>query len=838
MRLEMVSGRGLKKNKVENNSVEPNHKKFVVRRAACSLALLMVTASAFSQANGSLEKPNRARNALLEEVVVTAQRREENLNDVPIAVTALNSDQMATLGVTDTRDLNIVVPGFSASPGGYGTPVYTLRGVGFPDSTYFASPTTGVYIDEVSLPYSIMSKGPNFDMQRLEVLKGPQGTLYGRSTTGGAINYIAEKPTQENAFGVTATYGKYDLVDIEGYVSGSLTDTLSFRLAGRSIRQGEPWQYSNTNPDNELGEKDRYGIRGIVDWEVTSRLSARLMLAMWRDTGDSQAGQPVYFNAQNPTSELLTSQNVRDYPFIPNSDDPRAAEFCKGHPSCVDVNGNPYDFTNDETFRQASVRLSWLISDSVEAIVLASINKFEADGTETSSSYNERHIETQLFSNIENIDVEFRLAGTSELMDGAVNWMVGLHATPHEEGSDYRLFGASDNNSVFYVVPGVGVLPGFDDVSLLGSYYYGDGYMDYESKSAFGNFEWQFTSTLKVTAGARYTDEERSFNGCLGDDARDNNTNVNLLFSALSLQRALQTGSLPDMTSPGECISLSREGSFDRFSDTLAEDSLSWRLVGDWTPSDSVLVYLSRSRGFKSGSFPVTNTTDQSQYEPAVQEQVDAYEVGGKLSFFDRRLQINSAVFYYDYIDKQLFSRIQDPLFGSLPQLQNAPSSVVRGAELEISGSPFEGLYLSAAGAYIDTEVKEFPGAFNTRGEPADLTGRAFNYSPKVSYTLLADYGFPVGDHYTAGFGIDYSYKDETNSTLDGDPFFQHNDFGILNARLRFGRTDGIWGVTLYGRNIRSQYAITGHAQVVSDIVTRYVAEPEMYGITLDYRYD
>ena len=148
--------------------------------------------------DGAGEARSRTRNSLLEEVVVTAQRREQNLNDVPIAVTALNGEQLDTLGVTDTRDLNIVVPGFSASNGGYGTPVYTLRGVGFPDSTYFASPTTGVYIDEVSMPYSIMSKGPNLDVQRVEVLKGPQGTLYGRSTTGGAINYIAERSPHTN----------------------------------------------------------------------------------------------------------------------------------------------------------------------------------------------------------------------------------------------------------------------------------------------------------------------------------------------------------------------------------------------------------------------------------------------------------------------------------------------------------------------------------------------------------------------------------------------------------------------------------------------------------------
>lgn len=807
-----------------------------------ALVLALISAKVFAQPSQSaepeaLDRKSRTRNALLEEVVVTAQRRAQNINEVPIAVTALNGEQLDTLGVTDTTNLNIVVPGFSASPGGYGTPVYTLRGVGFPDSTYFASPATGVYLDEVSMPYSVMSKGPNFDIQRVEILKGPQGTLYGRSTTGGAINYVAQKPTEQFVAGYTLSYGRFDRKDVEAHISGPILDNLGYRLAGRYIRQDEPWQYSNTKPDNELGEQNKYAMRGIFDWDVYHSVSARLMVSGWRDRSDSQAGQPVYFNAQNPSSEEFTSQEVRDYPFIPDTDDPRVAEFCKGHPSCVDVHGKPYDFKVSETFYQAALRTSWFITESIENIVLVSFNRFEADGTEVpSSSYPERHIETRIFSEIENIDVEVRLAGSALLFGGDVKWMAGIHTTPHETGTDHRLFGASDNNSVFYVVPLVGTLPGFDDASLVGSYYFSDGEMEYESSSAFANLEWQFTDSLKLTLGARYTDEERDFNGCLGDDAADNNTNVNALFNLLAAQRAAEAGKSPDTTGPGECITLSSDGQFDRYTDTLKEHSLSWRAVGDWTPNDNVLIYLSRSRGFKSGSFPVTNTSDQAQYKPAVQEQVDAYEIGSKLNFFDRRLQINTAVFYYDYVDKQLFSRIQDPLFGSLPQLQNAPSSEVKGVEFEVSGSPLSGLYVSAAAAHIETEVKEFPDAFNTRGEPTDVTGQEFNYSPKVTYTLLADYSLPIADYYELGLGLDYSYKDETNSTLDGDPFFHHDDFGITNARVRFGRSDGRWLLTLFGRNITNEYAMTGHVQVVSDIVTRYVSSPRTYGISLDYR--
>ncbi len=384
----------------------------------------------------------------------------------------------------------------------------------------------------------------------------------------------------------------------------------------------------------------------------------------------------------------------------------------------------------------------------------------------------------------------------------------------------------------------MGSLPGFDDISVLGrSYFFTEGVMEYQSASVFGNADLQLSDAFTFTIGARYTDEERDFSGCIGGDPRENEFRVSALFTALSVQRALLAGTSPDVTLPGDCITISEDGQFDRPTQTLAENSLSWRAVLDWALDDRNLVYLSRSRGFKSGSFPVTNATDRAQYQPAVQEQVDAYEIGAKLNYFDGLLRFNTAAFYYDYTDKQLFSRIQDPLFGSLPQLQNAPSSEVRGVEFDVATSPWAGLYLSLAAAYIETEVKEFPNAFNTQGEPEDLTGREFNFSPTLSYTALVDYSLAISTQYEAGMGLDYSFKDETNSTLDGDPLFFHDDFGITNARFRFGRSDGQWQLTFYMRNIFNEYATTANTQIVSDIVTRYVSSPRTWALNFDWNY-
>jgi iron complex outermembrane receptor protein len=156
----------------------------------------------------------------------------------PLVNTTYTGADLQALGVNDTRDLGKLLPGFSYADGGFNTPTYTLRGVGFNENSQTASATVGVYIDEFNLPFPIMTKGSNLDIARVEVLKGPQGTLYGRNTTGGAINYIANKPTDSLVYGGSASYSRFETLEAEGFVSGPLNDTLSARLALRGINSG------------------------------------------------------------------------------------------------------------------------------------------------------------------------------------------------------------------------------------------------------------------------------------------------------------------------------------------------------------------------------------------------------------------------------------------------------------------------------------------------------------------------------------------------------------------------------------------------------------------------
>ena len=205
-----------------------HHKSLLGKYALCSgtaLAAMMVPGVALAQQNGVTDAGEYS------EIVVTAQRREQKLSEVPLSITAISGEALQERNLNDVNDLGKLVPGLSVSDSGYATPIYTLRGVGVNEQSLGSSPSVAVYVDEVPLPYPVLTQGATLDLQRLEVLKGPQGTLYGQNATGGAVNYIANKPTDEMSAGVTASFGRFSRGSVEGFLSGPLGDVVKARVA-------------------------------------------------------------------------------------------------------------------------------------------------------------------------------------------------------------------------------------------------------------------------------------------------------------------------------------------------------------------------------------------------------------------------------------------------------------------------------------------------------------------------------------------------------------------------------------------------------------------------------
>lgn len=782
----------------------------------------------------------------IEEVVVTAQRRAEAINDIPISITAFSGDTLAALGVTDTRDLGNVTPGFTAADSGYNTPVYTLRGIGFNDTTYTATSTVGVYVDETPLPYSIMTKGANLDVERVEILKGPQGILYGRNTTGGAINYIARKPTDTFEYGLTGTYSSFETTEIEGYASGPLTDDLKGRIAVKDLRSQEGWQRSLTRPDDRLGKKDKQSFRGILEWTPDADLFFRLSADGWSDRSDAQAPQAIFINPQNPIvpntpaavgqvldvlqnlttpvpgvgalvqtlnnrlgNNVILAPQVANHPTVDqNTDDMRVADWAPQHRWMLDDN-----------YWNVALRNEWTLDDSTTLTSIASYAQVASDGSSLPQSglsvYNSEQIIT---AGINTTSLESRLAG--QWGDGN-NWLLGVNAAFDDGNESHYIF--TDTQSALFPDPITGQ-------ALLASRITVAGSTRARTLGIFANGDWRFADTLKLTLGMRYSDEARKFHGCSREGPDSQGIGLELLFNALAATK----GNLSFPVKDGECLTLDENGNNDEFHGKLDEDNLSGRAVLDWTPINHYLFYASYARGFKSGGFPVTNSSDQIQYTPVTQERLDAFEIGSKTALIPRVLQVNTAAFYYDYTDKQLLTRFADPIFGPLPILRNAPKSTVQGVELDLQLTPIQGLFISGAASYIDTRIDEFVSTTISGEENHDFSGRPFNFAPRFQYSVLADYSFQIGARLNLGIGADYSYMSKTNSTLEGDPRYAHRAYGLTNVRLRLTTTDGHWSAMLFARNVFDEFSQISVFQL-GDAIVRYAGEPRTVGLTISY---
>ncbi len=289
------------------------------------------------QAPAAIAAETSAGPSTVTEVIVTAQKRQENIQNVGMSIQAATGDKLTKMGVTDTESLAKIVPGFQFTPTYYGTNVFTIRGVGFQDTSLAGSPTVSVYLDEAPLPFSALTNGATLDVQRVEVLKGPQGTLFGNNATGGAINYVANKPSDHFEAGGTLTYGTFNDTDISGYISGPVAEGLDLRLALRHDESGA-WQKSyggpgSLQPSESTGGKDFTNGRFSVSWKPNDKFKALLTLNGWQDKGYNQTGQ--LFGIAELSGIAPLAPQIANYPLAPHND--QAA----GWNSCV--NTSPFD---------------------------------------------------------------------------------------------------------------------------------------------------------------------------------------------------------------------------------------------------------------------------------------------------------------------------------------------------------------------------------------------------------------------------------------------------------------------------------------------------------------
>ena len=745
------------------------------------------------------------------EIVVTANKREQRLNDVGLAVAVVGGDALKNQQISSLADIAQSVPGLSFTPTANSTPVYTLRGVGFYETSLGAYPTVPVYIDEFPLSFPATTSHSAFDLDRVEVLKGPQGTLFGQNATGGAINYIAAKPTKDLKTGADLSYGRFNEVNAEAYVSGPISDTLRARIAGRYER-GDGWQVSNTRPDDRNGKKRVYAGRLLLDFAPVDTVRLQLNVNGWHEGGDTLSPQYV---ATLPQQAVL-APNVANQAFSPRR--PRAADWTPGLP-----------FTNKDMF-QAALRGDVNLSDTVTLTSLTSYvhydqrQRAEGDGLPA--------ISLDLVKNdgtIKSFAQELRLSNGG---GSGFRWVAGANYERSKVNEEVQA-SCPDSSTAPLFFPSCE--PNYTSAQKMTNYAF------------FGNVEYDVGTTLTLKAGTRYTRSKRHADLCTRDIALT--PDVGDFFYDILLGGAfgsyVRGDCYPLNDQPGTINGVA-PGAPGPYAASLNEDNLSWRAGVDWKPQRGLLIYGNVAKGYKAGSFPTVSASAFTQFLPVKQESVLAYEAGVKTEFFDRKLNLTAAAYYYDYADKQLRSKTLALPFGILDILQNIPKSSIKGFEIELNGRPTEGLSTTLAFTYTDAKIKRFTG-INAAGVAAVFDGTRVPFTPKYQVSFNADYEVPLSNSMNGFLGGTLSYRSSTVAVVGGDipPPTTASAVGnpltidgytLVDLRAGIASEDGRWRASIFGKNVFNQYYWT-NVVAAFDTIGRYAGRPATYGVALSLRY-
>ncbi|CAN7300198.1 TonB-dependent receptor [Brevundimonas sp. LjRoot202] len=776
----------------------------------------------------------------VDDIIVTAQKREQNLQDVPIVVTSLSQETLQDAGVRDIKDLQILTPGLTVtSTSSEASTTARIRGVGTVGDNPGLESSVGVVIDGVYRSRNSVGFGDLGELQRIEVLKGPQGTLFGKNTSAGVINIITEAPSFTPGFSAEATVGNYGAMAVSGSVTGPISDTLAFRLyAGRRLRDGFMNIDTGDGPREETDDNNQdFGtVRGQLLWLPNDNTSVRVIADYSSRDEYCCIGTQIRTGPTYPFVDLL-------------SDGPGQ------RPPVAGFGVLPFDRTGyanrasgqEVEDKGVSVEANFDMPSMFGGATLTSVSSWrkwtsslghEIDYTGADIAYREQ--DGDFGFSVENLTQEFRLAGSTDSLD----WLVGVFATKEDIGradswyfgDDYtpflsfllsaRLNAAnpalpiSPNTIGCYTRPaqtpvGFGTCLGTGGAIGGGGpgFIVGQGFEDtYEQESTsfavFTNNTWHVTEAFDLTLGLRYTMDDKSLTG------QQTNTNGNGLTCAAALGNAGAIGAvlgagnaatvLGNFCLPWANVFFNNRSIDESFDDT----ELSGTIKASYRLNPSILTYVSYARGYKSfgynldrvqaGITPVASTLFPS-------EVVDSYEAGVKMTLLDRTLLLNATYFDQTFEDFQL-----NTFLGTAFVVESIPELTSRGVDADfVWFSPVEGLSFQGGVTWTEAEYGEFtaadlasPGNFP---QLSLLPGSTASFAPEWSSTLSINFDRDVGNNLRAGFSLAGKYMTEYNTGSDLIPFKQQDAFATLNGRVMLGSADERWTAEFWVQNLTDE---------------------------------
>ena len=794
--------------------------------AASRIALVAAALAAAPAALAQSAQPAAAPVAnSMQDIVVTAQKRSERLTNVGMSIQAITPQALQDAGIANPKDLVKLVPGFSTSTTPFGTNTFTLRGIGFQETSLGASPTVTIYTDEVPIPFSPESIGVALDLERVEVLKGPQGTLYGQNSTGGLVNFIAARPTDDLSYGARLTVDNFGGMDAEGHVSGAVTDTLKMRLAFR-VNQGGAWQKSYTRAAT-LGDNDLLNGRAIIDWEPDARFHATLTVNAWRDHGETPA--PQFFGALlgNPAAApfVIAFGSYQGYNFLTYPTAPHGNRHADWDAST--------DFHRRNSFVNPMLRLGYDLGSDISLTSITSYQHYkrdqpvEADGTALTN------LTTVQRGDVKSWYQELRLDGS---FGARGSWMIGgnyEHDTVFDQFQIIDPIGSQGFvGQPFICNLGVGY-PCTGLYHLSGNFVQSD--QRISTWAAFANVDYPLTDRLTAQAAIRYTKATRDYTGGAFDGGDGQSA---ALFTDIQTTLRAFYGLPPAGQSIGlyDCFSMGAAPTLEMgcHSERLSESNVSWKAGLNYKVTDDTLLYANISRGYKAGSFPTVVHSLQSELSPVTQERITAYEAGIKTSLADRTLDLTLAGFYYDYRDKQTLTRFVDPLFGVLLKLGNVPKSRVVGFEAAAAWRPIAGLSINPSISYTDSKVLSSYMSYDYLGNAIDFKGGSFPYAPRAQAALDAQYRWSIGPTMDAFFGGNLTVQGSTHAGFVPNDVERIPSYALVD--LRAGIETGDIRFSVWARNITDKWYWNSSTRI-NDALVRQTGMPRTVGATVSFNY-
>jgi iron complex outermembrane receptor protein len=757
-----------------------------------------------------------AAQAGIEEIIVTAQRREESLQKTPIAITALTATDLDARTTFNLADVGAFVPNLDfttatqSSRSSFVSAVF-IRGVGQTDFIVTTDPAVGIYVDGVYYGRTTGGVVDMLDIERVEVLRGPQGTLFGKNTIGGALNIVSSPVGKDFAGTGEVTAGNYGRVNFRGDLNVPLTDTLGGRLAvsvKRSDGYGKRLDFATGKETSKLGEDDSTSARGRLHWAPSDKFDANLAVDVTR-VREPQV--PDHIESIDPTLGLLGLWNgLVGLPL----GTPYTPQYLTGDKYTSYANGpNKAELDN----WGASLNLQWGIGELTLRSITAYRSMqalFENDGDGSPV----RILGTDKVDlDQDQVSQELHLLGKS--FDDRLDWLAGLyyfHESANEFTHAYVMPGIFQSLEALPVLLGpagpIGPCPPPDVVAALPTPgplgcagnpnnipldldFAGTNDITVDNYSAFLHGTYEFTDAWSLSAGARYTHEKKKHDLVYG---RVNSGYV--------------------IAPPG----------------TVREDS--WDVVTpkaslNYNFSDTAMAYVSASRGFRSGGY-----NGRPFYRDAITafdpEYVWSYELGLKSEWLDRRLIANVALFYNDYTNMQLTANVATSDGNVAVITENAGEAEIKGFELELHARPVEQLDRIAGIGYTDAKfTKVDPGATVTEDSE-------FLKTPEWDINLGAEYRIPIGAASLA-MRADYNWRSDYYNDTANTPGLHQDDVGILNARIMFESAGQAWQVALYGTNLTDERYITGGvggAGAIGFDEAQY-GRPLEYGVSVRYSF-